>query len=183
MSIQILGLVHPFIRASCLFPIDVLLQPGNALVICGANGTGKTTLLRLLLNELQPKKGTIKTNEKITYLGVKNGLKLQLKVCQQLPYFMSNQQEFPWPEFLNKTYKDLSKGQQRLIALWLALHSSMQLILVDEPFMHLDNYNRSIALTWIAKQLHLKKTIIFSHHNLEDLKNIHPLHILDLNIL
>ncbi len=183
MSIQVSGLVHPFIHASCLFPMDVLVQSGNALAICGANGTGKTTFLRLLLNELQPKKGIVKTNENFTYLGVRNGLKPQLKVRQQLLYFMSNQREFPWPEFLDKTYKDLSKGQQRLIALWLALHNSALLVFLDEPFAHLDNYNCSLAHTWMAEQLYLKKSIIFTHHNPEELKNIQPLQVLDLNII
>ena len=50
MSIQVSGLVHPYISVSSLFPIDISAQHGDALAICGANGSGKTTFLKLLFN-------------------------------------------------------------------------------------------------------------------------------------
>jgi ATP-binding cassette subfamily F protein uup len=40
--------------------IDITLSPGKCLGIVGANGTGKTTLMRMLANQLQPDMGTIK---------------------------------------------------------------------------------------------------------------------------
>ncbi len=181
MSIQVSGLVHPYISVSSLFPIDISAQHGDALAICGANGSGKTTFLKLLLNELQPKKGEIKIDKEFAYLGVRNGLKPQLTIRQQLPYFMSSQLAFPWPEFLNKMYKDLSSGQQRLIVLWLTLCGSKSLILLDEPFSHLDIHSRSLACAWINTQLNLKKMIIFTHHNPEELSDIKSLQVLDLN--
>ncbi len=181
MSMQVSGLVHPYIRISSLFPVDISAQSGNALAICGSNGSGKTTFLKLILNELQPKKGTIKADKEFAYLGVRNGLKPQLTIRQQLPYFMSRQLAFPWPEFLHKIYRDLSTGQQRLVALWLTLHRSKPLILLDEPFSHLDFSSCSLACAWINTQLNLKKTIIFTHHNPEELNGINSLQILDLN--
>lgn len=181
ISIQVSGLIHPFIRTSCFFPIDIFVCSGSTLAICGANGVGKTTFLRLLLNELQPKKGIIKINTEFTYLGIKNGLKPQLTIHQQLRYFTSNKLTFPWSEFLDKKYKDLSKGQQRLVALWIALYSPKPLILLDEPFSHLDHNNCLLVYAWIAEQLNLKKTIILTHHHPEDLKNIQSLQVLDLN--
>lgn len=181
MSIQVSGLAHPYISVSSLFPIDISAQHGDALAICGANGSGKTTFLKLLLSELQPKKGEIEIDKEFAYLGVRNGLKPQLTIRQQLQYFMSSQLAFPWPEFLNKMYKDLSSGQQRLIALWLALYGSKSLILLDEPFSHLDTHSLFLACTWINTQLNLKKTIVFTHHNPEELIDIQSLKVLDLN--
>ena len=178
---QVLGLVHPYIRASGHFPIDVSVENGSALAICGANGSGKTTFLNLLLKEMSPKKGTIKINAEISYLGIKNGLKPQLTVGQQLPYFMAKQLTFPWPEFMDKPYQDLSSGQQRLVAVWLTLNRSPSLILMDEPFSHLDAHSGALACTWINVQLDSKKTIVFTHHNLEELRDIKSLQVLDLN--
>ena len=181
MSIQVSGLVHPFIRVSYYLPINILVSGGSVLAVCGVNGSGKTTFLKLLLNEVQPKKGIINAHAEYAYLGVKNGLKPQLKLRLQLPYFTSKQQQFPWPEFLDKIYQDLSKGQQRLVALWIVLHSTKSLILIDEPFMHLDKNNSSLVNAWMNQQLNLKKTIILTHHNPEDLKTIQSLQVLDLN--
>ena len=181
MSMQASGLVHPYIRISGLFPMDISAYPGMAFAICGSNGTGKTTFLKLLLKEIEPKKGTVQIDAQFAYLGIKNGFKPQLTVQQQLPYFMSDQLDFPWPEFLHTVYKGLSTGQQRLVALWLTLHSSKPLILLDEPFAHLDSLGCSQAYMWINTQLNLKKTIIFTHQCPEGLKDIQSLQIFDLN--
>ncbi len=181
MSMQIVGLIHPYIRVSSLFPVDISAQGGSALAICGANGSGKTTFLKLLLNELPPKKGTIKIDTEFAYLGIKNGLKPQLTIRQQLPFFMAKQVTFPWSEFLNKAYKDLSSGQQRLVTLWLTLHRPEPLILLDEPFSHLDARSCTLVYGWINTLLDLKKTIVFTHHNPEELKYIQSLQVLDLN--
>ncbi len=181
MSMQVSGLVHPYIRISGLFPIDISAHPGTALAICGSNGAGKTTFLKLLLKEIEPKKGIVHVDAHFAYLGIKNALKPQLTVQQQLSYFMSTQLDFPWPEFLQIVYKDLSTGQQRLVALWLTLHNSKSLILLDEPFLHLDARGCSQAYMWINTQLNLKKTIIFTHHCSEELHEIESLQVFDLN--
>lgn len=178
---QVLSLVHPYIRTSSYFPINISVEKGNVLAVCGANGSGKTTFLHLLLNDLYPQKGTVKIDVGYCYLGIKNGLKPQLTIRQQLPYFSSEQLTFPWPRWINKLYKDLSSGQQRLVALWMTLHRTESLILMDEPFSHLDGPSFAIACTWINAQLELKKTIILTHHNAEELKDIKSLQVLDLN--
>lgn len=178
---QVLSLVHPYIRISRYFPINISVGKGNVLAVCGANGSGKTTFLHLLLNELSPKKGTVRVDTEYSYLGIKNGLKSQLTIRQQLPYFMPDQSTFPWPEWINKLYKDLSSGEQRLVALWMTLHKPESLVLMDEPFSHLDGHSFALACTWINTQLDFKKTIIFTHHNFEELKGIKSLQILDLN--
>jgi ABC-2 type transport system ATP-binding protein len=181
MPMQVLGLIHPYIRVSSYFPIDISVENGSALAICGANGSGKTTFLNLLLDELHPQKGIIKIPTEYSYLGIKNGLKPQLTIRQQLSYFMEKQLTFPWPEFVNQPYKDLSSGQQRLVALWLVLNRSAPLILMDEPFSHLDASSAALACSWINAQLGFKKTIVFTHHNPEELRDIKSLQVLDLN--
>lgn len=182
MSIQISNMMHPFIKISCFSPINISVLPNNGLAVCGANGCGKTTFLKLLLKEKHPVKGHIGAHESPGYLGVKNGLKPQLKLYQQLPLFIPNYGDFPWPEFLKRKYQDLSKGQQRLVALWITLHGSKSLILLDEPFMHLDTQNLSLACNWITTQLNGGKIIIFTHHNSSELRSIYPLQVLDFNI-
>lgn len=182
MPVKILNLMHPFIKASSFSPINISILPCNGLAVCGANGSGKTTFLRILLEEIHPTKGSISISERLTYLGVKNGLKPQLRLSHQLPYFTSNYDSFPWPELFKKKYKDLSLGYQRLTALWISLHSNRSIVLLDEPFIHLDFQNFSLACTWIINQLNCGKIIILTHHNPTELQAIYPLQILDLNI-
>ncbi len=181
MSIQVSNLVHPFIRLSTVYPIEIVSEQNKAMVVAGANGSGKTTFLKLLLRELQPKRGQVTVEGDLAYLGIKNGLKPQLSLGQQLPYFLNRHVAFPWPQFLNIEYQGLSSGQQRLVALWLILQTRKSVILLDEPFAHLDVQSIELACTWLNAQIALQKTIVFTHHHLESLSQIACLQVLDLS--
>jgi ABC-type Mn2+/Zn2+ transport system ATPase subunit len=181
MSIQVSNLVHPFVCLSGVYPIDISSEKNKIMAAIGNNGSGKTSFLKLLLKELQPKCGKAIVNGEISFLGTKNGLKPQIILRKQLPYFSTTNTPFPWPQFLNMPYQELSAGQQRLIALWLILQSTKPIILLDEPFIHLDNNARNLACTWLNSIILLEKTIILSHHNTDELSKINNLQILDLN--
>ena len=181
MSIQVSNLVHPFICLSGMYPIDIFSEKNRIIAITGNNGSGKTSFLKLLLKELQPKRGKVIVNGEISFLGTKNGLKPQIILRKQLPYFSTTDTPFPWPQFLNIPYQELSAGQQRLVALWLILQSTKPIILLDEPFMHLDDNARHLACDWLNSVLAFEKTIILSHHNLDELGKINNLQIIDLN--
>ncbi|HBI82996.1 ABC-F family ATPase [Orrella sp. NBD-18] len=49
---------HPVIK-----PFSAMVEAGEKIAIIGANGVGKTTLLRMLANDLSPDRGTIKWSE------------------------------------------------------------------------------------------------------------------------
>jgi ABC-type multidrug transport system ATPase subunit len=181
MSIQVSNLVHPFIRLSTAYPIEIAAEKNKAIVVNGTNGSGKTTFLKLLLKELTPKRGSITVAGDVAFLGTKNGLKPQISLCQQLPYFLTTKVLFPWPKFLNMNYQELSSGQQRMVALWLILQPPKPILLLDEPFAHLDASSRTQVCTWLNEQMAMHKTIVFSHHNLEELNQVTGLQVLDLN--
>ena len=45
--------------------IDLIIQRGDRIGFLGSNGCGKSTLVKLLLNELEPDEGTIRTGTKL----------------------------------------------------------------------------------------------------------------------
>jgi ATP-binding cassette subfamily F protein uup len=55
------GLTRRFGERTIFRDLDLLLGPGDRLGVLGKNGTGKTTLLRVLVGELEPDEGTIET--------------------------------------------------------------------------------------------------------------------------
>jgi ABC-type multidrug transport system ATPase subunit len=181
MSIQVSNLVHPFIRLSTAYPIEIAAEKNKAIVVKETNGSGKTTFLKLLLKELIPKRGKITVAGDVAFLSTKNSLKPQISLRQQLPYFLTTKVPFPWPKFLNMDYKELSAGQQRMVALWLVLQSPKPIILLDEPFVHLDSTSKMQVCTWLNEQIAMQKTIVFSHHSLEELNQVTDLQVLDLN--
>lgn len=181
MSIQVCNLVHPFIYISRLCPIELSSNENQAIAIIGGNGCGKTTFLRLLLKDLLPKHGTIIINNDIAFLGINNGLKPQVILKKQLPYFLNHNVTFPWPQFLHMKFQELSKGQQRLIALWITLQTLSPLILLDEPFIYLDSPSRNLVFEWINASIKLGKTIVFTSHSIDGLNTINNLKVLDLS--
>nr|CAA6819588.1 MAG: ABC-F family ATPase [uncultured Thiotrichaceae bacterium] len=56
------GMEQPLIK-----DFRLTVDAGDKIAIIGENGVGKTTLLKLLMNELEPQKGRVKWAEKATY--------------------------------------------------------------------------------------------------------------------
>ena len=140
---------------------------GQALAVEGANGAGKTSLLRLIAGFLTPAAGRliVKSTEgesddaeergkTIGWLGHQDGLKPQLTVFEQLSFFahlygktadralleqvgLARQADLPC--------RYLSAGQRRRLALARLLASQRPLWLLDEPFAALDRSGQTLV--------------------------------------
>lgn len=64
--------------------VDLALHPGQLLWVQGANGSGKTSLLRVICGLSAPRAGRVHVARELLYLGHKPGLKDQLSVIEQL---------------------------------------------------------------------------------------------------
>ena len=181
MSIQVCNLVHPFIYVSMLCPIEMYSEQNKVIAVTGGNGCGKTTFLRLLLKDLTPKRGSIGVSNNISFLGTKNILKPQVLLKKQLPYFLDDNASFPWPQFLDIRFQELSKGQQRLISLWIIFQTTHSIILLDEPFSHLDTNAKNLVCQWIEESIKQGRTIVLTNHTIDNLSTISNIQVLDLS--
>jgi ABC-type multidrug transport system ATPase subunit len=53
------GIRKSFGRRHVLAGLDLAIAPGELVAVVGENGTGKTTLLRILAGDLRPDAGTV----------------------------------------------------------------------------------------------------------------------------
>ena len=140
--------------------ISFELSKGQHLLISGANGTGKTSLLRVICGLTVPTAGTVLWDELATnnldctyydhmaYIGHKNALIPELTAKENLEYtFEMNQsidntastiEGFGLNEFLDQYAEKLSNGQMRKIALSRILLSNKMLWILDEPLANID---------------------------------------------
>lgn len=140
------------------------LTDGGLLLVTGANGTGKTSLLRVICGFLHPEAGKIEWNgsglrilgddyiRNLAYVGHMNAIKDDLSVLENLRFaaqlagLTSNRSEifqalgrFAFGGFEDLPCKFLSQGQKRRLALArLSLSASRALWVLDEPFAALD---------------------------------------------
>ena len=167
--------------------LSFIVNKGEALHICGENGSGKSTLIRIILGLTNQTKGEIinQSLNKICYLGHKNALKnyLTLEDNIALMELDTHKNLLQYVDILNlKKYLDvtvssLSFGQQKKLALLRVFLNQSDLLVLDEPYVGLDNNTHLILTNFLKNELEINKSIIFTSHIQCDIKS----NILEIN--
>ncbi|MCA0153610.1 ATP-binding cassette domain-containing protein [Winogradskyella vincentii] len=142
-----------FKKKRILSGIYLKAESGLVTSILGANGCGKSSLLRIAFGDLKPKYKLIRINGKPLlkplyktgyakflpqYNFIPNGMKLSFVLkAYDLSWekFIKNFDEF---EILkNSKINNLSGGQRRIIETYIILKSKSKIVLLDEPFSHM----------------------------------------------
>ncbi len=132
------------------------IQEGDKIGIIGINGTGKTTLLRMVAGLEQPDEGQIvkQNNLRIAYLPQNPVFPENATI---LSYMQDSEQQWRVESNLNKLgileydipLEYLSGGQRRKVALAKVLASDFDMLLLDEPTNHLD----AEMISWLEDYL------------------------------
>ncbi len=139
MSLTIDSISKRFSEVQALDDVSLEMSPGEVFGLLGANGAGKTTAMRIVLDILRPDSGTIAWNGKLNtdvprdtwgYLPEERGLYAKMKVLDQLVFFAKLHgvkpkaaeretrdwlERFRIPEYADRRAEQLSKGNQQKI--------------------------------------------------------------------
>jgi heme exporter protein A len=128
--------------------VSLALAPGEALVLRGPNGIGKTTLLRTVAGLQPPLAGSIETApENLVYAGHADGIKPTLSVAENLRFWaqvfgtkgISRAIEgFDLARLADRPAGALSAGQKRRLGLARLLVTGRTIWVLDEPTVSLD---------------------------------------------
>jgi heme exporter protein A len=163
------------------------VRAGQALAVEGANGAGKTSLLRLLAGFLSPVAGRVlvrtsdgdsddaeERGRLVGWLGHLDGLKPQLTVMEQLSFFARLYGRQADPAALETVglarqadlpCRYLSAGQRRRLALARLVISNRPLWLLDEPFAALDAAGQALVAGLMARHCGSGGIIIAATHD------------------
>lgn len=141
-------------------PLDLHVDAGEALLVQGDNGAGKTSLLRVLAGLLPPAEGRVEIDGRraditerarfVAYLGHQPALKADLDALENLHFLCGLQgrraRQMPGSAlavvglagYEDTLVRQLSAGQKRRLALARLWLSPAPLWLLDEPYANLD---------------------------------------------
>ncbi len=206
--IQIESLSRRFGQKSALDDVTLRLPRGKVYGLVGANGAGKTTIIRHVLGLLRAERGSVRVFgmdpvaepvavlSRIGYLSEENDLPAWMRVGELIRYTRAF---FPawddaYAEELRRAFsldpaariRDLSKGQKARTGLVAALAHRPELLVLDEPSSGLDPIVRRDILGAVLRTTALEgRTVLFSSHLLDEVEAVadHVIMISDGRIL
>lgn len=171
--------------------LNVELTPGQILLVEGKNGSGKTSLLRILTGLSLPERGDVLWQgqpidqvgadycEQVNYVGHHDGIKRDLTCLENLRLVQAMGKPLPIDlddaldqvnlyRFGDNFVATLSAGQKRRLAMARLVVTEARLWIMDEPFTSLDKASMAMFQEMFEKHLENGGIIVMtSHHDIE----------------
>ena len=174
-----------------LTDINLTIPEGKIVGLLGKNGTGKSTLIKLINDLLTPTEGEIlvkglpvgvESKKIIAYLPERTYLDKNMTVHQVIQYFKDFYENFDSSK-ARKLLQDLdldvsqklakmSKGMQEKVQLVLVMSRKADLYILDEPLGGVDPATRDYILDTILSNFDEGASVIISTHLIQDIERI-----------
>lgn len=185
------NIVKKYGSKTVLDDISFQIKPGTIVGLASPNGSGKTTIIKLIADFLTLEGGEITVDGKkagpetkalISYLPDHDLFGNDDKVKTAVKFYNDYHKDFD-AEKCRKylgTFKidedakigSLSKGTREIFMLILTLSRDARLYLLDEPLANVDPVNREAIVTTILKEFKEDASVIISTHLLNDVETI-----------
>ena len=182
--------------------INLTLASEKIIHVTGNNGVGKTTLLKILTNILEPEEGevfwdgkNIKKNpfifyKNLTYIMDKTSSNINLTVIENIFFWMklfSSSRDIKEIEsilnllslynYKNTLVSSLSYGEIKKLELTRLIIEQKKIWILDEPYIGLDQISTDLISETFINHARLGGMIIFTSHIPTDIQNLETLHL------
>lgn len=189
--LEIKHLYKSYDKKQVLKDINITIPHGKIIGLLGKNGTGKTTLIKLINDLLTPDKGEIlvngnkvgvETKKVISYLPERTYLNKSMTVEEAINYFSNFYSNFDSNKAIkllkdldldiNQKLSKMSKGMQEKVQLVLVMSRKADLYILDEPLGGVDPATRDYILDTILNNFNENASVIISTHLISDIEKI-----------
>jgi ABC-2 type transport system ATP-binding protein len=189
--LQVRSVSRSFGEIRAVDDVSFDVRPGRMTGFVGANGSGKTTTMRVILGVLAANSGTVAWNgapvtqsvrQRFGYMPEERGLYPKMKVAEQIVYLARLHgmdraaaqrntdellEELDVAERSNDPVEQLSLGNQQRVQIAAALVHEPDLLILDEPFSGLDPIAIETVLNVLRHRASRGVPVLFSSHQLE----------------
>ncbi len=185
------GLTKKYGSLVALNGVSFQIGSGRIVGLLGPNGSGKTTMIKLINGLLKPNKGEVlidglvpgpETAKLVSYLPDRNYLDGDMtfqRACKLFSTFYQDFDENKAKEMLQalhinpkSRFKTLSKGNRDKAQLILVMSRRAKLYVLDEPIAGVDPAARDYILNTIVANYNPNATILISTHLISDVEKI-----------
>lgn len=178
-------------KKQVLEEFNLNIPKGKIVGLLGPNGSGKTTMIKLLNGLTQCDKGnvfinglkpSVKTKEIVSYLPDRNYLNEDMTVKELLKLFSDFYKDFDInkaKEMIknlnleeNEKIKSMSKGTKEKVGLILVMSRNAKLYILDEPIGGVDPASRAYIIKTILKNFNEDSTLLIATHLINEIENI-----------
>ena len=205
ISVETQNLTRKFGKFIAVNQVSIKVYQGEIFGFLGANGAGKTTMIRMLCGLLKPSEGTgsvagfdvMKENEKIKtkigYMSQKFSLYEDLTVAENIDFYggiygltkheiETRKQELVdqvgLSPYVDKLTKDLPLGIRQRLALGSAMLHDPPILFLDEPTSGVDPKARREFWNLLYETVKLGKTIFITTHYMDEAEYCHRVSIM-----
>lgn len=152
-------------------PVNLIVRRGARIALCGKNGAGKSSILKLISGQPIPHQGVVRVGSGliVSYVpqdtsALQGGLAdyaRQMGIDRSLLYTILRKLDFTRVQF-EKDLCDLSAGQKKKVLIAASLCQQAHLYLWDEPLNYMDIYSRMQIRQLL---LQYQPTMLFVEHD------------------
>lgn len=189
--IEFKNLSKNYCNKKALINVNLEIERGKIYGLLGPNGSGKTTMIKIINDLLQPSSGEILINGKepgidskkiISYLPERTYLNMNMKVLELIDFFKDFYEDFDEEKALNllkklkinkqDKLKNMSKGTKEKVQLVMVMSRKADLYILDEPIGGVDPASRDYILDTILSNFNDGSSIIICTHLIADIEKI-----------
>ena len=171
--------------------LNLTIESGHIIGLLGPNGSGKTTIIKMINGLLRPTSGDVliegeapgpDTKSKISYLPERTYLEAQKTVSDIIGFFEEFYDDFR-PERARQmlaalkidesaALKTLSKGTKEKVQLILVMSRDAKLYILDEPIAGVDPATRDYIIRTIINNYNKEASVLICTHLISDIEEV-----------